>query len=296
MQNGYVKIGNTNARVRTMPQAHMLSKTTKNLAMRTICIITPRVINRQTFRPFVYTLYIDESGDPGKYKADNKIIPRSSKHFTLAGIIVQDRMIHSINVRIQNLIQKYFKSTPLNEKLHCYPLAQNLSPYNQLPPGDGLRLMNGAFEIICDSPCWLLSATINLEKYFTKGYPYENSKAFAMLLMLERFQRFLGLNNSAGNAIYESFGSGERRRIKRTVSALYGPLHIQHYDDINQILSRMQDGDPIKEPILQLADFCAYAIFTKHESDCHKYDRWNSIKQKYFELDSGYYTSGNVYR
>ena len=34
-----------------------------------------------------------------------------------------------------------------------------------------------------------------LEKYFTKGFPYKNPKAFAMLLMLERFQRFLGLSN-----------------------------------------------------------------------------------------------------
>ena len=438
--------------VRLLMSPTISLKTTKNSTMCTMYINTPRIINRQTSHSFVYTLYIDESGDPGRYDANDVTAQSSTKHFTLAGIIVQDRVISTINTHVQNLIQQYFKSIPLDDKfkLHCYPLVKNHPPYDQLPgkgrlrlmddvfgvilnsrcwllsatinlekyfkkgypyenpkayamllmlerfqrflrlndsagnaiyerfrsgdrrkikrtisalandvtaqsstkhftlagiivqdrvistinthvqnliqqyfksiplddkfklhcyplvknhppydqlPGKGrLRLMDDVFGVILNSRCWLLSATINLEKYFKKGYPYENPKAYAMLLMLERFQRFLRLNDSAGNAIYERFRSGDRRKIKRTISALYGPLWIPHYADINDMLSNMQNGDPTNEPILQLVDFCAYATFTKHESDCRKQNRWEWIKQKYFGLDDGYYTSGNVYR
>lgn len=246
----------------------------------------------------MYTFYIDESGDPGKYEVNNRTIRGSTKHFTLAGIIVQDRLIDTINIRIQHLVQQYFELISLDDKfkLHCYPLAQNRPPYDQLSAKERLHLMDNVFRIIRDSPCLLLSVTINLKKYFQKGYQYENPKAYAMLLVLERFQRFLRLNYSMGNAIYERFSSRDRRKIKKAIADLDGPLRIPYYDDIIGMLNNMQDGDPTNEPILQLADFCAYATFTKHESNCRKQDRWESIKQKYFKLDDGYYTSGNVYR
>ena len=204
----------------------------------------------------MYTLYIDESGDPGRYDA-NDVTKSSTKHFTLAGIIAQDRVINTINTQVQNLIQQHFKSIPLDDKfkLHCYPLVKNYPPYDQLPAKGRLRLMDDVFGIIRNSQCWLLSATINLEKYFKKGYLYENPKAYAMLLMLERFQSFLRLNASTGNAIYERFSSGDRRKIKRAISALDGPLQIPYYADINGMLGNMQNGDPTNEPILQLVDF-----------------------------------------
>lgn len=243
-------------------------------------------------------LYIDESGDPGRYDINDITIQNSTKHFTLAGIIVQDRMIGPLNTHVQNLIRQYFDTASLDGKfkLHYYPLAKGRPPYDQLSPKERKCLVDDIFELIRTSQCKLLSATINLEKYFKKDYALENPKAYAMLLMLERFQDFLNMNGSDGSVVYERFNKRERRKIKRAVTALHERLEIKHYKEIDGMLGDIRNGDPTKEHILELADFFAYVTFTKYESKCTKHDKWYSIKEKYFMLDAGYYTAGNILR
>lgn len=98
----------------------------------------------------MHTLYIDESGDPGRYDANDVTIQSSTKHFTLAGIIVQNQTIGPINAHVQNLIRKNFEPASLDSKfkLHYYLLTKGLSPYDQLSPKEGERLADDMFEII----------------------------------------------------------------------------------------------------------------------------------------------------
>ena len=56
----------------------------------------------------------------------------------------------------------------------------------------------------------------------------------------------------------------------------------------------MGNGDPKISPILQLADFFAYAVWIKRTTGNSSQDRWLSIKDKYYQLDSGVYKTGNV--
>ena len=60
------------------------------------------------------------------------------------------------------------------------------------------------FEIICNSPCTLLSVTIDLEAHFRRyRYLAAGPKAYAMLIMLERFQDFLTSKGSQGISMWE---------------------------------------------------------------------------------------------
>lgn len=115
-----------------------------------------------------------------------------------------------------------------------------------------------------------------------------------MVLMLERFQGFLKMNKSIGSVVYERFNKRERKKLKKTVTAMHKRLGIRHYREIDSMLDSIRNGDPAKEHILELADFFAYATFTKHESEGRKHDKWDLIKEKYFRLDGGYYTAGNT--
>lgn len=205
----------------------------------------------------MYALYIDESGDSGRYDANDVTKQSSTKHFTLAGIIVQDRAIGPINAHVQNLIRRYFNPASLDDKfkLHYYPLTKGRPPYDQLSPKEGARLASDMFDIIRTSKCALLSVTVNLENYFEKRYPLEDPKAYAMVLMLERFQDFLKLNKSGGSVIYERFNKRERKKIKKTVAALHGRLVIKHYKEIYGMLGNIRNGDPAKEHYWSLRIF-----------------------------------------
>ena len=73
-------------------------------------------------------------------------------------------------------------------------------------------------------------------------------------------------------------------------------LEIRHYREIDGTLGSIRNGHMAKGHILELADFFAYATFTKHESEGRKHDKWDLIKEKYFRLDGSYRTAGNTLR
>ena len=104
------------------------------------------------------------------------------------------------------------------------------------------------------------------------------------------------MNRSGGSVVYERFNKRERKKLKQAVTAMRKRLGIRHYGEIDGMAGGMHNGDPAKERIQELADFFAYATFTRHESEDRKHDRRDLIKEKYFGLDGNYYTAGNALR
>lgn len=242
-------------------------------------------------------LYIDESGDSGDYlNKNNQIIKGSSQFFTLAGIIVNKDEQRKVENETNKMIDKYFARESLDEnfKLHYHPLRNKRYPYNQLSDGMRKQLADDVFDIIKNSDCILLSVTIDLERHCRKyGIPAD-PQAYAMLIMLERFQDFLEENNGEGRAIYERFNKKARKKVERTIKGLREVLRFRHYKELSNIRGHVENGDPKIHPILQLADFFAYAVWIKSTTSSKSKDRWESIKHKYFKLNEGWYKAGNV--
>ena len=215
--------------------------------------------------------------------------------FTLAGIIIDCQATDEVNDKIRRLALRYFSQSIVDTtKLHYQPLIQNAPPYNLLSSADRLRLADGVFEIICNSPCTLLPVTIDLENHFHKYKFPADPKAYAMLIMLERFQDFLESKDAEGTVLYERFNRRERRKVEIAMKGLKGLLAFRHHVELDNIIGNIQNGDPLKEPILQLADFFAYATQIKYKTEGQKKYRWESIKEKYFNLDGGYHRAGCV--
>ncbi len=246
----------------------------------------------------MFFLYIDESGDPGRYlDANRNPIPGSSERFTLGGIIVDEDARCNMSMDVTALALSFFPQPTVDKtKLHYQQLIQKAPPYDSLSDSGRLHLADGMFGIIRDSPCMLLSVTIDLANHFTQYRHPINPKAYAMLIMLERFQDFLASEGSQGIAIYERISRRERKRLKGTMKRLKEVLAFRRHVELNNIVGDIQSGDPLKEPILQLADFFAYATQIMYNTNYEKKRRWESIKEKYYNLDGGYFYSGNVYR
>ena len=246
----------------------------------------------------MFGMYVDESGDPGRpLDQDRNVIHGSSKLFTLAGIIVDGKEKDRIDANVRDLALSFFSESVVNTtKIHCHPLLRRAPPYDALSSLDRHRLEYGMFRIIQDSPCTLLSVTIDLVAHFDKySFPI-NPKAYAMLIILERFQSFLEDKNARGIVKYERFNKIERKKLRGTMNRLRQMLALKHYVEIDNIQGDIQNGNPLKDPVLQLADFFAYATQEMYRTNGDRSRRWDSIREKYHNIDSGYYESGCVYR
>ncbi len=245
----------------------------------------------------MYYLYIDESGDAGDYlDKHNKVIDGSSKFFTLAGIIVDDILKIKLNNEINSISNRYFSKTilPENFKIHYHPLRNKRPPYDKLLDTQRFQLANDMFELIKKSNCHLLSVTINLDSHCTKYGMSADPKAYAILILLERFQDFLEEHDAEGRAIYEKFNKKARKKTERTIKGLKEILQFRHYKKLDNIRGHVENGDPKTSPILQLADFFAYAVWIKQTTSNSSQTRWLSIKDKYYRLDYGSYKVENV--
>ncbi len=87
-----------------------------------------------------------------------------------------------------------------------------------------------------------------------------------MLIMSERFQDFLKENNEDGIEIYERMNTKTRRRVTRLMKNYREVLRLRHYIEIGNIKGNIKNGDPKKDPILQLSDFFAYATWIRSSS------------------------------
>lgn len=245
-----------------------------------------------------YTLYIDESGDPGIYIKNHPRYGSSSPFFTLAGILIAEDGVKKMEDDISAIRQKYFKleTLPPDFKLHYSRLIQNVYPYSILDGENRRRLADEMFQIIINTPCTLLSVTLDLNDHYQRYIYPADPKAYTLLIMLERFQNFLSDEQSTGSAVYERFRHTERVRVQKTIEELSLRLSSKHHVELNNIVGDVQDGDPVDQPILQLADFFAYAVQIKAVSESKKHSRWLSVRSKYYKLDGGFYESGYVRR
>lgn len=245
----------------------------------------------------MYQLYIDESGDLGDYLDERyQVIRGSSRFFTLAGIIVSDDEKKRLDDAVRLTIDRYFSgiSLPHGFKLHYHPLRNKRDPYDQLSDTQRKTLADDVFDMIRKSNCALLSVTIDLKRHCNKYSIPADPQSYAILMMLERFQDFLEENGGIGEAVYERFNKRARKRAERTMAGLREVLRFRHYKELSNISGHIRNGDPKTQPILQLADFFAYATWVRSTTDKKSEERWQSIKGKYFRLDHGWYKAGNV--
>ncbi|MCA9820868.1 MAG: DUF3800 domain-containing protein [Nitrosarchaeum sp.] len=244
----------------------------------------------------MYYLYIDESGDIGDYRdANDNIIPGSSKYFTLAGIIVNDETRIAFEEELDKLLTETFDGIELPEcfKLHYQELRQRYPPYDQIDDVFRWNISDSIFKWIENAECWLLSVTIDLDKHCKYTKPAD-PRAYSLLLILERFQYFLQEKADTGIAIYEKFNAKMRKKAEAEQKWLQKIPKFPVPTNLNLLKEKVRNGDPVKEPMLQIADFFAYAPWIKQMSNGQATDRFYQILPKYYNLGERRFLSGIV--
>lgn len=245
----------------------------------------------------MFYLYIDESGDDGDYRPSQ---PQrkggSSRFFTLGGIIVDNFNRERFLDVHQRIISKWFEGiqVPGNFVLHYYELREARPPFDNFSREERFAIANEVFNAIIKIDCALLSVTIDLDKHCKRYSKPVNVRAYALLIMLERFQYFLERHGHNGEAIYEEFSSRLQKKAEIAQKWLATRPTFPTPTTRDNVAKQVKHGDPLKEPMLQFADFFAYAPYIKCASNNKKTSRLDSVHHKYFNISGAWFKRGLV--
>ena len=241
------------------------------------------------------TLYIDESGDPANPidENGNKKL-RSSRIFCLGGIIADENQQRFLKNKHKYLLDTYFSEIELGEKfkLHYNPLRMYQSPYSDLGRHKVLKLENEIFSIIRESKVTLLSFTIELEQHYKAYANPVNPLAIGLIYLIERLDLYMTNNNiTTVNIFYEKFTNSMQDEMFKQHNFLNTSTRFKTKLDLKKLCRYINNGDPIKEPILQFADFWTYLPYAREKSRLDEVD----FSKQYYNYDVDYKMKrGNV--
>ncbi len=220
--------------------------------------------------------------------------------FTSGGIIVNEKEIGGFETSHSEIISEFFTkrgvTLPEGFKLHYREARQRQWPYDHLSEKEIGELSNSVFNAVKKINCKLVSASINKRNHCSKPYPYTASvRAYSLLLCLERFQYFLEENGEDGISIYEKLTRSMRKNIEKDLRNLRELTRFPFFSDLDKIKGKIRSGDPVKEKVLQFADYVVYPphIFFYTNQKCS--NRLNEIHYKYYNAKGNWKTGGCVY-
>ena len=203
----------------------------------------------------MHILYLDESGFESR-----------SKYFVLAGLAVFEREIYWFSQDLDAIQHKYLPEASEPAEFHASPLHSDHPPppFNALTKEQRRNLVAEVYGVIRTRYGIVFAEAIEKAR-FPSDDPYE--KAFEDLV--SRFDLFLRRLNATSNeaeqrGIIAVAQSGYREHLEvlgerfRGGGTRWGPLHT---------LAEVPFFLPSKNTrLLQLADFCANAVYGRYES------------------------------
>ncbi len=177
-----------------------------------------------------YVMFIDENGNPGaineifKKKLNGISITDDEKYFTITGVIINKKNYSIMRNNIRKLKEKYWKDGYYYDSKHhdtryvCFhsrEIRMHTGAFNEaLINYNGF--INDLSEVLANITCKIISVSIDLENYITKGETmpvYE--KAFDLLL--ERYV-YATENNKKGIIMLESRGKIDDSTLLKHIS------------------------------------------------------------------------------
>jgi len=201
----------------------------------------------------MYLLYLDESGQHG------------GRYFVLAGVAAFERQTHWIATELDRVQAQYFPKLPGAIELHASQVrAGRESPWDQLQPRERHALLDDVYTMISQAQVVIFG--IAIERRWLPPGTDEYSYAFESLT--QQFDRFLiHRYRDAGDpqrGLIVLAESEYRRRIEglarriRAEGTRWGDLR-----NLSEIPLFTAAGN---SRLLQVADFCANAIYGRYES------------------------------
>jgi len=218
----------------------------------------------------LYLLYIDESGQHG------------GRHFVLAGVAVFERQTYWLADALEQIQLHFLPSLKGPVEYHASPIrAGQDPPWNTLKAAERHQFLDAVYKTIADGQVVLFASII--EREWLKAGTDEYGFAFESLV--NRFDRFLRWK-------YKEEGQAQRGLIiiaesqyQQRIETLAGNIRRvgTRWGETYNLCDIPLFTQAANSRLLQIADFCANAIYGKFESGYSK--QFDRIAAKFFEAD-----------
>ncbi len=204
----------------------------------------------------MYLLYVDESGDPNN---------REENHFVLGGVAVYERQIYHLNVALNELERECFPTATNPIEFHASAMyRRNTEPWHSLPRNKCQEVVGSIYKVIHDShPVGVVLFAVVIDKGF-QAVTDLVGRAFEELC--NRFDLYLTRlykeqNEQRGLIILDDSRYEARLKqllsIYRTTGTRFGTIH--------NIPECPVFTESSSTRMLQIADFCSWAVFRRYE-------------------------------
>lgn len=204
----------------------------------------------------MYLLYVDESGDPNN---------ANENHFVLGGIAVFERQIYHLNEALNELQRQYFPTATGSIEFHASDIyRRNKEPWHSLPRQRCQEIVQSIYRVISEShPIGVVLFSVVIDRGFQA---VEDLVGRAFEELCNRFDLYLTRLHKEGNEQRGLIILDESRyeaRLKqllvtyRTTGTRFGTVYNLPECPVFTESSATR--------MLQLADFCSWAVFRRYE-------------------------------
>lgn len=227
----------------------------------------------------MYLLYIDESGDGG-------VGPGTSRHLVLAGVAMHEGQWRTLTQLLDELQQIYFPQSGSNIEFHASHIRSGRSVYRGLQPNERQEILEDVYKVIAHNHqgLTLFAAVIDKQalfyKYNGKVDPYD--RAFEGLctmfnFFLQRIQKRTR-NVLRGIVVFDE----ARPSLSKQIRSLLAQFQAggTRWATMTNLIETAFFFDSRNSRIMQLADFCSYAVYRWYEAGDDSF-----IKQIHLKFD-----------
>ncbi|NLD66831.1 MAG: DUF3800 domain-containing protein [Crenarchaeota archaeon] len=233
----------------------------------------------------MYLLFLDASGH-------SEFAPPYGRgkdtYYVLTGVAIQHQQWFTAFKELHNLCLKYFPKCWAQIEIHYGDLINKRGYWNTLKDEQRKEFADSVFSIIAQLNPTLFAMVIHKTKHFEAYTTPEHPKQLAVRYMASRFSKFLQRRKESGIMIYDSEAVSSDRPLHDflTKGRFKGLVMQANFDFKPEVMFQTQNNlEGIIESIffieskysqgIQLADFCAYAIWSHFERN--NSNRFNQI-------------------
>ena len=223
----------------------------------------------------MYIIYLDESGNPNGWNSDQE-------HFALAGVAVHEGQIRHLSDSLDEVQSRFFSDISVPIKFHATEINSGKGRFHRLTKLERQNFMNDVYDVLADIdyPRVILFATaIHISEVKSPDQAIRDTFED----VVQRVNTFLVRMNRTGNPqkgllIIDKATSTESKYRTLISEFKESGTRYGHLGNIVDIPYFSQSEDT---RLLQLADFCAYAVFRNYERGddqflnkiIHRFDR-----------------------
>ena len=224
-------------------------------------------------------MYVDDSGSPSYRDRTN--------YFILAGIIVNDDKIKSLQRTVLEYKHSNFRDEFVDAEVHTYDISHSRGYFKLLDQPTKSNLLNKLYEMIADLDCAGIIVAIGKNR-LQKERPTWNVFNTAWLLLLKRYEAFLQENTiDIGKIMADKSSNRLHHKVSMIIQAMI------ENDTDSQKFSRITQptfADSAGVYGIQIADAFAYCTL-KHKINDYEFARhWDVIYDKIVRDETGMIT------